>query len=165
MSLGEMPFAFQTCDKINFYEVSVGWLGGRSIWRYGMPLSLRGDTAWTCPRNKATDAKKKKKRKEKYNKKTKVHTLTGAAAGTRGWHILDMQSPFLDKKVKDKRVKAKEGMIECGFCCCFVCVCVVDFSAASAPWQYLSVAKGPQPWPRISQRAVSTQHFPLPLVN
>lgn len=124
MLLGEMPFAFQTCDKINFYEVSVGWLGGRSIWRYGMPLSLRGDTAWTCPRNKATDAKKKRKRKEKYNKKTKVHTLTGAAAGTRGWHILDMQSPFLDKKVKDKRVKAKEGMIECGFCCCFVCVCV-----------------------------------------
>lgn len=69
-----------------------------------------GDTAWTCTRSKATDAKKRKSGKKKNTTKKLKNThaqTTGAAAGTRGWHILDRHPPFLDEEGKDKSVKAK----------------------------------------------------------
>lgn len=83
---------FQSSDKINFSwrECRVGWRGGRSIWRYGMPLSLKGwgwggDTAWTCTRSKATDAKKRKSGKKKNTtKKLKKHTRANDRSCS--WH-------------------------------------------------------------------------------
>lgn len=41
-SWGNCHLLFKNSDKINFYKGSVGWLGGRPIWRDGMSLSLRG---------------------------------------------------------------------------------------------------------------------------
>lgn len=55
------------------------------------------------------------KRMKKNKNKRKAHASTGAAAGTRGWHILDVRPPFLDKEVKDNSVKATESTCECVF--------------------------------------------------
>lgn len=57
---------------------------------------------------------KKEEKKNKYKRKVHV-VLTGAAAGTQGWHILDIHPPFFDEEVNDKSVKAKESMCECVF--------------------------------------------------
>lgn len=140
-----MLFVVQNCDKINFSEGSVGWLGGRSIWRYGLPLSLWGHSI-DMHKNKATDAKKEK------NKQTKKKTRK-TKEKYRHWQDLQLASEdgisltctrlFLDKEVKDKSVKAKGSVCQC----VIYYLCVVDFSAASAPWPCFSAAKGPSPGP------------------
>lgn len=42
------------------------------------------------------------KREENKKNKKELQALTGAAAGTRGWYVLDRHPPLLDKKGGDK---------------------------------------------------------------
>lgn len=160
---GKCHLFFKTVTRSTFmkgvYSRLTRWEVHLALWD---ALVIEGYTAWTCSRSKATDAKKEKKKlttktKEKYTHRQELQ-LAPEGGISLTWH-----PPSLDGGggVKDKSMKAKESTCEC----VFYCLCVVDFSAASAPWRCLSVAKGPQPWPRISRRAVSTQHFPSPLVN
>lgn len=89
--------------------------------------------------------------------KTKVHTSTGAAAGIRGWHILDMNPPFLDKEVKDKIVKAKG---ECVRMYILVFVCCRLFRCLS----FLAVSVCRQGAPALApNQPPSCVHSALPL--
>lgn len=85
---------------------------------------------------------REREKKNNNKNKRKVQASTGAASGTRGWLILQMHAPSrLDESMKDKSMKVKSRACA-NVCFDYVCVCVVDFSAASAPWWCLSVAKG-----------------------
>ena len=163
MFLGEMPLASQNGDKINFYEGGVGCLGGRSIWRDGMPLSLRGTQHGHAQgaRRQMSNTKKNKKNKVTTKEKEKYMRQHGLQLAPEGGIPLTCTRFSLMRRWKTRVWKQRWVTCEC----VLYCLCVVDFYAASAPWRCLSVAKGPQPWPRISRWAVSTQHFPSPLVN
>lgn len=77
-------------------------------------LVIEGGHSMDIHKEQGDRCRKRMKKKPNKNKR-KAHASTGAAAGTRGWYILDMRPPFLDKAVKDKSVKAKESMCECVF--------------------------------------------------
>lgn len=159
---------FQSSDKINFSwrECRVGWRGGRSIWRYGMPLSLKG---WGWGGGHSMDMhteqgdrcqKEKVRKKKNTTKKLKKHTRANDRSCS--WHpgvAYPWQAPAFPWWGRERQECESERGVRVNVCLS-VCVRWTFFSAASAPWRCLSVAKGPQPWPRISRRAVSTQHFP-----
>lgn len=125
---------FQSSDKINFSwrECRVGWRGGRSIWRYGMPLSLKG-WGWGggTQHGHAHGArrqmpKRESQEKKKHNKKTKeTHTrkrqelqlAPGGGISLTGTRL------SLMRKGKTRVWKRKGSTCEC----VFECLCAVDF--------------------------------------
>lgn len=127
---------FKTVTRSTFRKKkkeSVSWLGGRSIWHCGIPLSLRGTQYGRAQgaRRQMPNPNNKKKKKRTRQTKGKVHASTGAPPGTRGWHILDTCRLFLDKKVKDESVKAKGGYMRISVCV-FSCLCGALFCCLSS---------------------------------
>lgn len=111
-----------------------------------MPLSLRG-TQHGCaqgarrqmpnPSNKKTKQKRTWQTKEKYTHRQELHLAPD------GGISLTCVRFSLIRKWKARVWKQKVGTCECVCVCVFSCLRVVHYSAASAPWRCLHVAKGP----------------------